>query len=55
MSMFRFLMKRIVEILITLFIITTLIFILFRLMPADPARGGTRCAGPTRSRIPPCA
>jgi len=37
MSMFKFLVKRVLEILITLFIITTLIFILFRLMPADPA------------------
>lgn len=37
MSMFRFILRRVLEILITLFIITTLIFILFRLMPADPA------------------
>jgi peptide/nickel transport system permease protein len=35
--MFRFILRRVLEILITLFIITTLIFILFRLMPADPA------------------
>lgn len=37
MSMFKFILRRIGEILITLFIITTLIFILFRMMPADPA------------------
>jgi len=37
MSMFKFILKRAGEILITLFIITTLIFILFRLMPGDPA------------------
>lgn len=37
MSMFKFILKRVGEILITLFIITTLIFILFRLMPGDPA------------------
>jgi peptide/nickel transport system permease protein len=37
MSMIKFIIKRVIEILITLFIITTLIFILFRLMPADPA------------------
>lgn len=37
MSMVKFIIKRVIEILITLFIITTLIFILFRLMPADPA------------------
>ena len=37
MSMFKFLVRRGIEILITLFIITTLIFILFRLMPSDPA------------------
>jgi len=35
--MFKFLVRRGIEILITLFIITTLIFILFRLMPSDPA------------------
>jgi peptide/nickel transport system permease protein len=35
--MVKFIIKRVIEILITLFIITTLIFILFRLMPADPA------------------
>ncbi len=35
--MMKFLTRRILEIFITLFIITTLIFILFRLMPADPA------------------
>ena len=37
MSMMKFLTRRVIEILITLFIITTLIFILFRLMPSDPA------------------
>ncbi len=37
MSMAKFLARRILEIVITLFIITTLIFILFRLMPGDPA------------------
>lgn len=37
MSMVKFIIRRVIEILITLFIITTLIFILFRLMPADPA------------------
>ena len=35
--MVKFIIRRVIEILITLFIITTLIFILFRLMPADPA------------------
>ena len=35
--MFKFLVRRGIEIFITLFIITTLIFILFRLMPSDPA------------------
>ena len=37
MSMLKFIVRRVIEILITLFIITTLIFILFRLMPSDPA------------------
>jgi peptide/nickel transport system permease protein len=37
MSLFRFVVKRVIEILITLLIISTLIFILFRLMPGDPA------------------
>ena len=37
MSMLKFIVRRLIEILITLFIITTLIFILFRLMPSDPA------------------
>ncbi len=37
MSMMKFILRRLVEIVITLFIITTLIFILFRLMPSDPA------------------
>jgi len=37
MAMTKYLARRIIEILITLFIITTLIFILFRAMPGDPA------------------
>jgi peptide/nickel transport system permease protein len=37
MSMVKFLTKRVLEIFITLFIIATLIFVLFRLMPGDPA------------------
>jgi len=37
MSMARFIIRRIIEIVIALFIIMTLIFILFRLMPSDPA------------------
>ena len=37
MSMVRFLVRRILEIVITMFIIATLIFVLYRLMPADPA------------------
>jgi peptide/nickel transport system permease protein len=36
MSLTRFIAKRIAEIMVTLFIIATLIFILFRLMPGDP-------------------
>ena len=35
--MLKFIVRRVIEIAITLFIITTLIFILFRLMPSDPA------------------
>lgn len=37
MSMLRFVGKRTVEIFVTLFVVTTLIFILFRVMPGDPA------------------
>ena len=37
MSLIRFIVRRVVEIAITMFIISTLIFILFRLMPGDPA------------------
>ena len=37
MSMTRFLVRRIFEIVVTLFIIATLIFVLFRVMPGDPA------------------
>jgi len=37
MDMKRFIIKRLAEILITMFIIITLIFILFRAMPGDPA------------------
>jgi peptide/nickel transport system permease protein len=37
MSMFTFVVKRSGEILLTLFIIATLIFVLFRLMPGDPS------------------
>ncbi|MBU7010395.1 MAG: ABC transporter permease [Theionarchaea archaeon] len=37
MSMYRFIFRRSVEIIITFFIIITLIFILFRIMPGDPA------------------
>ena len=37
MSMCRYVSKRVLEILITLFLIATLIFVLFRLMPGDPA------------------
>ena len=37
MSMTRFIARRLLEILVTLFIIATLIFVLFRMMPGDPA------------------
>ncbi len=37
MAMTKYIARRLVEILITLFIIITLIFILFRAMPGDPA------------------
>ena len=37
MSLTRFVIRRVLEIVITLFIIATLIFILFRMMPGDPA------------------
>ena len=36
MSLTRFILKRFIEIMVALFIIATLIFILFRLMPGDP-------------------
>lgn len=36
MSLARFICKRMLEIVVTLFIIATLIFLLFRLMPGDP-------------------
>lgn len=37
MSMTKFVVKRVLEIVVTLFIIATLIFVLFRMMPGDPA------------------
>lgn len=37
MSMTRFVVRRVLEIVVTLFIIATLIFALYRLMPSDPA------------------
>ncbi len=36
MSMARFVVRRVLEILVTLFIVATLIFILFRMMPGNP-------------------
>lgn len=36
MSLFKFVARRTVEIVVTLFIIATLIFVLFRVMPGDP-------------------
>ncbi|MBU7032450.1 MAG: ABC transporter permease, partial [Theionarchaea archaeon] len=36
MSLTRFILKRFIEIVVALFLIATLIFILFRLMPGDP-------------------
>jgi len=37
MSLYRFVAKRIIEIIVTFFIITILVFVLFRIMPGDPA------------------
>ena len=37
MSMAKFVTRRVIEILITMFVIATLVFLLFRLMPGDPA------------------
>lgn len=37
MSMSKFVARRVLEIVITLFIIATLVFVLFRIMPGDPA------------------
>ena len=37
MSLLKFVVRRVLEIAVTLFIVATLVFILFRLMPGDPA------------------
>ncbi|MBU7031662.1 MAG: ABC transporter permease [Theionarchaea archaeon] len=37
MSLYRFVAKRIIEIIVTFFIIAILVFVLFRIMPGDPA------------------